>query len=84
MSSLWQTTKSAATAPAKLKPCLTTNHNRMTSKRADYFTRIFKSQNKQHKAFVSNIAVSEKAQVESYLVAEHIAEKKVTQLVRLK
>jgi hypothetical protein len=41
------------------------------------------SQNKQSKAFVSKVTVSEKAQEASYLVAELIAQKrKVTQLVR--
>jgi hypothetical protein len=70
-------------APAKLKQHLTTNHSHMTSKSADYFTWLLESQNKQSKAFVSKVTVSEKAQEASYLVAELLPIKgKVIQLVR--
>jgi hypothetical protein len=63
-------------APAELKQPLITNHSHMTSKGADYFKRLLESQNKQHKAFVSKVTVSEKAQEASYLVAELTAQKR--------
>jgi hypothetical protein len=61
-------------APATLKRHLTTNHSHMTSKSAE-------SQNKQSKAFVSKVTVSEKAQEASYLVAELIAQKRKSHIV---
>jgi hypothetical protein len=54
---LWQTTN-AAMAPAKLKHNLTTHHNHMTSKRADYFKRPLESRNRVK--LVSEVTVSEK------------------------
>jgi hypothetical protein len=50
----------AALAPAKLKRRLATNNSYMSSKSADYFKRLLESQNKQSKAFVSKVTVSEK------------------------
>jgi hypothetical protein len=47
-------------APAKLKRPLTANRSRMTRKSADYFKRPLESRNKQSKAFVSKVTVSEK------------------------
>jgi hypothetical protein len=44
----------------------------MTSKSADYFKRLLDSQNKQSKAFVSKVTVSEKALEASHLIAELI------------
>jgi hypothetical protein len=46
----------------------------MTSKSADYFKQLLEFQNKQNKAFVSKVTVSEKAQEASYLVAEFITQ----------
>jgi hypothetical protein len=63
-------------APAKLKRRLTTNHSHETSKIADYFKRLLEYRNKRSKAFISKVTVSEKAQEESYLVAELIVQKR--------
>jgi hypothetical protein len=48
----------------------------MTSKSADYFKRLLKSQNKQSKAFVGKVTVNENAHEASCLVAELIAQKR--------
>jgi hypothetical protein len=48
----------------------------MTDKSADYFKRVLESQNKQSKAFVSKVTVSEKDYETSYLTAELIAQKR--------
>jgi hypothetical protein len=71
----------ATMAPAKVKRHLSTNHNHITSKNADYFKRLLDSQNKQNRAFVSKVPVSEKAQEANYLVAELIAQKRKSHTV---
>jgi hypothetical protein len=67
--------------PAKLEQHLTTNHSHMTSKSADYFNPLLDYQNKLSQAFVSIVAVSEKVQEASYLVAELIAQKRISHTV---
>jgi hypothetical protein len=62
-------------APAKLKPHLTRNHSHMTSKSAYYFKRLLESQNRVKLSL-------EKAQEASYLVAELIAQKRRSHMVR--
>jgi hypothetical protein len=52
----------ATMTPAKLKRQLTTNHSHMTSTTAEYSEQLLESQNKQSKAFVSKVTVSERAQ----------------------
>jgi hypothetical protein len=70
-----------AMTPEKLKRHLTTNHSHMTSKSADYLKRLLESQNKQSKAFVSKVTVSEEVLEASYLVVELIAWKRKSQTV---
>jgi hypothetical protein len=62
-------------APAKLKIHLTTNHSHLTSKCAYYFKQLLEYRNKQSKAFVKNVTISEKAQEAGYLVTELVAQK---------
>jgi hypothetical protein len=71
----------AATAPAKLKRHLTTNHSHLASKGADYFKRLLESQNKQSKVFVKKVTFSEKAHEATYFVAELIAQKRKSHTV---
>jgi hypothetical protein len=54
----------------------------MTGKNADYFKRLLGSQNKQSKAFVSKVTVTEKAQETSYLVTELITSTVTLRVVR--
>jgi hypothetical protein len=63
-------------SPAKLKRHLITNQSHMSSKSIDYFERLLESQNKESKAFVSKVMVSEKALEASHLVAELNAHKR--------
>jgi hypothetical protein len=48
---------------------------------ADYFKRLLASQNKQSKAFVRKVTVSEMAQDASYLAAELTAQKRKSHTV---
>jgi hypothetical protein len=57
-------------APAKLKQHLTTKNNHMSSKSTDCFEWLLESQNKDSKAFVSKVTVSEKVLEARHLVAE--------------
>jgi hypothetical protein len=59
---LYHSASSVAMVPAKLKRHLTKTHGRMVNKIADYFKRLLEFENKQGKAFVSKVTVSEKAQ----------------------
>jgi hypothetical protein len=67
-------------APGKLKRHLPTDHSHVTSKSADYFKRLFGSQNRV-KVLLSRVTVSEKAQEASYLVAEVNAQKRKSHTV---
>jgi hypothetical protein len=55
-------------AAAKLKRHVTTNHNHITSKSADYFKRLLLSQNNESETFANEVTASGKAQEASYLV----------------
>jgi hypothetical protein len=80
MPHLLQTTYKHSNGSSQIEQHLTTNQP-MTSKGADYFKQLLESQNKQHKAFVIKVTVSEKAQEASYFVAELTAEKRKSHAV---
>ena len=63
----------AALAPAKLEGHFTTNHSHRKNKSADYFKKLLESRKKQSTVSVNKLSVCEKAQEESYLIAEIIA-----------